>query len=365
MRTVCVQRASKALFIRTLRWANAVHSLPACDVFHNLDLNCFFNFFMVGLCVVYVWLGQTSVNENTTNLERVLYLCLTLDWRWSDVLLASTFKRGKTLTFLSMQKMCALVDAHKKWMTFIRRFRQIIKEFWRTPSESQRTDQNSSFFVRWTCVMVCKWNESGFRPPSCTYRLNWARRTSWGWWDEWDDTVLQTQDLKFVPWRSEAEHATSQSQRLPAILRFTRGWGRNIFVSFKPPRPETEPRTLAWKAAVLTTTLGPPPSQVSTLFISVDMWRLYNYVAILSFRLWQLFTVHEWLQFLEDKLFEFDEHIVVIVSIKIIPKSGIFSIANMNLCLCGQKITKCITMLLLHRYKPIQTNSCSSYLLTL
>ena len=99
-------------------------------------------------------------------------------------------------------------------------------------------------------------NESGFRPPLCTYRLNWARRTSWGWWD---DTVLQTQDSKFEPWRSEAEHATSRSRRLPTILTFTRGWGRNIFVSFKPPRPGTEPRTLAWKAAVLTTTLGPPP----------------------------------------------------------------------------------------------------------
>ena len=104
-----------------------------------------------------------------------------------------------------------------------------------------------------------KWNESGFRPPLCTYRLNWARRTSWGWWDDWDDTVLQTQDSKFAPWRSEAEHATSRSRRLPTILTFTRGWGRNIFVSFKPPRPGTEPRTLAWKAAVLTTTLGPPP----------------------------------------------------------------------------------------------------------
>ena len=103
-----------------------------------------------------------------------------------------------------------------------------------------------------------KWNESGFRPPLCTYRLNWAR-TSWGWWDDWDDTVLQTQDSKFEPWRSEAEHATSRSRRLPTILTFTRGWGRNIFVSFKPPRPGTEPRTLAWRAAVLTTTLGPPP----------------------------------------------------------------------------------------------------------
>ena len=104
-----------------------------------------------------------------------------------------------------------------------------------------------------------KWNESDFRQPLCTYRLNWARRTSWGWWDDWDDTVLQTQDSKFEPWRSEAEHATSRSRRLPTILTFTRGWGRNIFVSFKPPRPGTEPRTLAWKAAVLTTTLGPPP----------------------------------------------------------------------------------------------------------
>ena len=37
MRTVYVQRVSKALFIRTLRWEHAVHSLPACDVFHNPD----------------------------------------------------------------------------------------------------------------------------------------------------------------------------------------------------------------------------------------------------------------------------------------------------------------------------------------
>ena len=58
-----------------------------------------------------------------------------------------------------------------------------------------------------------KWNESGFRPPLCTYRLNWARRTSWGWWDDWDDTVLQTRDSTFEPWRSEAKHATSRSRR--------------------------------------------------------------------------------------------------------------------------------------------------------
>ena len=106
------------------------------------------------------------------------------------------------------------------------------------------------------------WNESGFRPLLCTYRLNWARRASWGWRDEWDDTALQTQDSKFKPWRSEAEYATSRLRRLPTILSFRSGWGRNIFVSLKPPKPGNEPRTLAWKEVVLITTLRPPPQDV-------------------------------------------------------------------------------------------------------
>ena len=50
----------------------------------------------------------------TVYLERELYLCLTYDWRWSDVLLPSTFTREKALIFLNMQKMCAEVDAHNK-----------------------------------------------------------------------------------------------------------------------------------------------------------------------------------------------------------------------------------------------------------
>ena len=113
MRTACVQRVSKALFIRTLRWKDAVHSLPACDVFHDPDSNCFFNSFYVWtvrrLCVTGTNLGQRKHNEFS-----VLYLCLALDWRWSDVLLAFTFTREKMLTFFSMQKMCEEVDAHKK-----------------------------------------------------------------------------------------------------------------------------------------------------------------------------------------------------------------------------------------------------------
>ena len=96
-------------------------------------------------------------------------------------------------------------------------------------------------YIPLDCTITLKWNESGFRPSLCTYKLNWARRTSWGWWDEWDDTVLQTRDSKFEPWRSEAEHATSRSRRLPTILTFTRGWGRNIFCFFQTA--ETGSRT--------------------------------------------------------------------------------------------------------------------------
>ena len=40
-------------------------------------------------------------------------------------------------------------------------------------------------------------------------------------------TALQTQESKFKPCRSEAEHATSRSRRLSTILSFTSRWTRN------------------------------------------------------------------------------------------------------------------------------------------
>ena len=52
-----------------------------------------------------------------------------------------------------------------------------------------------------------------------TYRLNWAKETSWQWWDEWNDAALQTQDSKIEPWRSEAEHDTTRSRRLSTISK--------------------------------------------------------------------------------------------------------------------------------------------------
>ena len=80
-----------------------------------------------------------------------------------------------------------------------------------------------------------KWNESSFRQILCTYRLNWARKTSWLRWAEWGDTALQTQDSKFQPWRSETEQATSLSRRLPTILSFTSRWGRTAETGTRTP----------------------------------------------------------------------------------------------------------------------------------
>ena len=70
-------------------------------------------------------------------------------------------------------------------------------------------------------------------------------------------------------------------------------------------------------------------------------WHFWH-VASLNFCLRQG-TAHERVQFLEDKLFEFDEHIVVIVFIKIIPKSSILSLAKLNSCSCRHKITEYVT----------------------
>ena len=67
---------------------------------------------------------------------------------------------------------------------------------------------------------------------------------------------------------------------------------KTVFVSFKLPRLGTEPRTLAWKAAVLTTTLGPPP------FISPRFLNTHTSVRGCKCALWGLWT----LTYLNDRL---------------------------------------------------------------
>ena len=63
----------------------------------------------------------------------------------------------------------------------------------------------------------------------------------------------------------------------PHNTEFHTWMGRKHFVSFKPPRPGTEPRTLAWKAAVLTTTHGWRWVILTQL---VQTWRLLSSINL-------------------------------------------------------------------------------------
>ena len=63
--------------------------------------------------------------------------------------------------------------------------------------------------------------------PMISY-INWARRTGWGWWDDWDEPYSQTQS-GVIPNSSPAKHTTSQSRRFPAILNL-RVSGKRHFV---------------------------------------------------------------------------------------------------------------------------------------
>ena len=70
--------------------------------------------------------------------------------------------------------------------------------------------------------------------PLCTQRLNWAKRTSWGWWDERDDSSFQPQDSKLELWRSASENVTSGSRRHQQYWIST----KRHFCFFKTWRPE-------------------------------------------------------------------------------------------------------------------------------
>ena len=114
--------------------------------------------------------------------------------------------------------------------------------------------------IRLACIYINEMN-GVLGPHLCTYRLNLARITCWRWWDEWEDTALQTRDSKFVTWRSEAEHATSRSRRLPTILSHYEWAEKKHFVSLKiEGQSGIRTRDLRLsKQAALTTALGPPP----------------------------------------------------------------------------------------------------------
>ena len=126
-----------------------------------------------------------------------------------------------------------------------------------------------------------KWNEWCFRQSLCTWRLRWARRTYLGWWDKWDDTALQTQDSKFEHWRSEVEHATSRSRRLPTILNIYESVGKNNFVSLKlEGKSGIRSRDLRHSKQVALTTSPRTPQSVRILAGRMFVTEVVHYMML-------------------------------------------------------------------------------------
>ena len=84
-----------------------------------------------------------------------------------------------------------------------------IKVTWQGRVEEALSLSQGAEFCLWSLVFTNAW------------------RTSWGWWDEWDDTTLQTQGSKFKPWMSEAEHAKTLTFQLYIIMLFE--WESQLF----------------------------------------------------------------------------------------------------------------------------------------
>ena len=98
-------------------------------------------------------------------------------------------------------------------------------------------------------VGFIKCNEWGFTPHLCTYRLNWARRTSWGWWFEWGDTALQTHDSKLSPVDLRPSTLTLGHAGCPQYSIFTIEQGGNIlFFEAWMPEQETNLWSLTFQA---------------------------------------------------------------------------------------------------------------------
>ena len=111
-----------------------------------------------------------------------------------------------------------------------------------------------------------KWNEWGFRPHLCTYRLHWAKRTSWWWWDEWDDTAFQPHESKFKPWRSDRwPLPLGQGGSTQYWIFTSEGGGIICFFEAWRPERETNPRSPTFQAALTTVPCRSPLEDWSAL----------------------------------------------------------------------------------------------------
>ena len=116
-------------------------------------------------------------------------------------------------------------------------------------------------------------------PHLCTYRLNWARRTFWGWWYEWCDTALQTQYSKLSPVGLRPSTLTLGHGGCLQYSIFTIKQERNIlFFETRMPEQETNLRSLTFQAS----TRAPALWYCCYIIILPDYWYQENVLCILA-----------------------------------------------------------------------------------
>ena len=107
-----------------------------------------------------------------------------------------------------------------------------------------------------------------FRPPLCTYRLNWAMGTSWRWRNEWDDTWFEIR----TPAVCGRVRYTSVTKAPHNIKSFERG--RNIF--FLKPECQSGVRTrdlrFSRQATCFNHSTGPPPQSLAPVAVLVGSY---------------------------------------------------------------------------------------------
>ena len=136
-----------------------------------------------------------------------------------------------------------------------------------------------------------KWNKWGSTPYLYTSRLNWLRST-WGWWNEWGVTALQTQDSKLSPVGLRPSTLTLGHECCPQYSIFTIEQGGNILflwnlnaragdesaISDFPSRHQDPP---------------PPPFSIVITYIQTHyLWIYYWFTVSGAAQHFSYFTLH-------------------------------------------------------------------------
>ena len=61
----------------------------------------------------------------------------------------------------------------------------------------------------------------------CTYRLNWAKKTTWGWWDEWGE-ARKLNNLNFHTPEVESPDTATHNSKLVKLTDIYWSWDQTF-----------------------------------------------------------------------------------------------------------------------------------------